>query len=514
MFRAAHIIETKMTLLTLKDAAFVARAPLFQDLNLTLGPGDRLGLVAQNGAGKTTLLRCIAGEIELTHGDVMRTRGAKIGYVPQDVGAELHQQTFRDAVLSALPDAQREGESWRVDMVLDSLDTPALERQSPVSSLSGGWQRLMLLARVWVTDPDALLMDEPTNYLDLEKILLLENWLATWARDVLMIIASHDRSFLDAVTNRTMFLRPDSSRLYALPFSRARAELAHADAADAAEQDRELKEAKRLRRQSAKLKNIGINSGSDLLLKKQKQLRERADKIEEAAGTLHNERAGEIRLSNRDTHAKVLLRIEDLSVATPDGRVLFKVPDLKVFKGDRIVVLGRNGTGKSTLVRLLRKALVGNGEVAGIKTTPTLVMGYMDQSLADVPSEATPFEYVAGGGHGDARYRAALATAGIAYDMQSLPIGKLSFGQKSRLALLGLRFAEPNFYLLDEPTNHVDIAGQEDLAEEIRTLGACCVLVSHDRAFVRDVGTRFLIVEDGKLLECQSPEPYFAALSP
>ena len=288
-----------MSILSLKDAAFVARAPLFQNLTLTLGPGDRLGLVAQNGAGKSTLLRCLAGEIELSHGGVIRSRGAAIGYVPQDVEPALLGHTLRDAVLSALPKATWESDSWRVDAVLGSLDTPPELHTLPVSALSGGWQRLMLLARVWVTDPDALLLDEPTNYLDLEKILLLENWLDTWTSHLPVVIASHDRSFLDAATNRTLFLRPDASRLFALPYSRARGELARMDAADTAEQERDLKVAQRLRRQSAKLKNIGINSGSDLLLKKQKQLRERAAKIEEAATTPHSELAGEIRLPNR-----------------------------------------------------------------------------------------------------------------------------------------------------------------------------------------------------------------------
>ena len=503
-----------MTILSLKDATFVARETLFQNLTLTLGPGDRLGLVAQNGAGKSTLLRCLAGEIELSRGEVVRSRGATVGYVPQDVGPELHGLTFRDAVLNALPEGLRESDSWRVDMVLESLKAPDQIRGLRIAALSGGWQRLMLLARVWVNEPDALLMDEPTNYLDLEKILLLESWLDAWAGDIPVIIASHDRGFLDAATNRTLFLRPETSRLFALPYSRARAELARMDDADAAEQERDLKAAQRLRRQSAKLKNIGINSGSDLLLKKQKQLRERAERIEEAAAALHRERNGEIRLANRGTHAKSLIRIEDLPVVSPDGRVLFQVPKLNVFKSDRIVVLGRNGTGKSTLVRLLRRALTGGEELTGIKTTPSLVMGYMDQALSGVPLDRTPFDFVAAQGPGDARCRSALATAGISHDMQRQPIAKLSFGQKSRLALLALRFAEPNFYLLDEPTNHVDIAGQEALAEEIMAKSASCLLVSHDRAFVRDVGSRFFVVERGGMRECESPESYFDSLSP
>jgi len=139
-----------MSILSLKDAAFVGRTPLFQNLTLTLGPGDRMGLVAQNGAGKSTLLRCIAGEIDLSHGDIIRSRGATIGYVPQDVDPALLGQTFRDAVLTALPKAMWESDSWRVDVVLDSLNAPQEMHALPVSALSGGWQRLMLLARVWV----------------------------------------------------------------------------------------------------------------------------------------------------------------------------------------------------------------------------------------------------------------------------------------------------------------------------------------------------------------------------
>ncbi len=503
-----------MTILSLKDAAFTAHIPLFSNLTHTFGPDDRVGLVAQNGAGKSTLLRCLAGESDLTHGSIIRSRGTRMGYVPQDIEPHLMDLTFREAVLTALPESQQENESWRVDVVLDTINAPSVDRGTRVCELSGGWQRLMLLARVWVTDPDILLMDEPTNHLDLEKILMLENWLETWASNMLIVIASHDRSFLDAATNRTLFLRPDWSRLYALPYSRAREELAQADAADAAEQERDLKKAQQLRRQSHKLKNIGINSGSDLLLKKQKQLRERAEKIEDEAKALHSERAGEIRLSNQRTHAKSLIRIAGLSVATPEGRALFNVDKLNVFQGDRIVLLGRNGSGKSTLLRLLRDALKDGRETAGIRATPTLDMGSMDQELSGVPLDLTPFDFVSEHSQGDARSRSSLAAAGIAHDKQSRPIRELSFGQRSRLALLALRFAAPNFYLLDEPTTHVDIVGQEALADEIKAQDTSCILVSHDRAFVRDVGTRFLIVQQGKLSETETPEAYFASLAP
>jgi len=496
-----------MTTLSLKDAAFVADRPLFKDLTATFGPGDRVGLVAQNGAGKSTLLRCLAGETELTAGDITRSKGARIGYMPQAVAPELLDQTCRDAVLSGLAEPARTEEAWRTDMVLDTLDMPAEMRDRPFSELSGGWQRLILLARVWVADPDVLLMDEPTNHLDVACIAMLEDWLATWASGVPMIVASHDRRFLDTVTNRTLFLRPDESRLFALPYSRARAALDEADAAKAVEQERRLGEANKLRQQSAKLKNIGINSGSDLLLKKQKQLNARADAIEEAVTTRHVERAGEVRLADGDTHAKVLVRIRDLSVATPDGRPLFKVPELDIRPGDRMAVLGTNGSGKSTFMRLLRGVLIDGVEVDGIRPTPSLVTGAIDQALSDVPTDVSPMDFVTGLGVANARAHATLAGAGIRYDKQDRPIGTLSLGQRARLALMALRFGEPNFYLLDEPTNHLDIAGQEALADEVRNRGAGCVLVSHDRAFVCDAANRFFYIDGGRIRE--TPEPVF-----
>jgi ATPase subunit of ABC transporter with duplicated ATPase domains len=200
-------------------------------------------------------------------------------------------------------------------------------------------------------------------------------------------------------------------------------------------------------------------------------------------------------------------------VVAPDDRPLFKVAKLEIFPGDRLVLLGHNGTGKSTLLSLLRRALEAEGAVPKVKSTPSLVLGTMDQSLSGLPPGQSPFALVSDLGPDDGRCRALLAAAGIAYDQQRHPIGELSLGQRSRLALLTLRLTRPNFYLLDEPTNHLDIEGQEALAEEIVGQGACCLLVSHDRAFVRQVGNRFLVVARARLTEHASPEPYFGALA-
>jgi ATPase subunit of ABC transporter with duplicated ATPase domains len=325
-----------------------------------------------------------------------------------------------------------------------------------------------------------------------------------------VIIASHDRGFLDAVTNRTLFLRPGTSHYFALPFTRARAALAEADEAAARRRELDLKDAAQLRRQAAKLTNIGINSGSDLLTLKAKYLKERAARIEAKVEEVHRERSGEIRLANSGTHAKVLLALENLTVTTPDGRALFAIPKLHLFQGDRLVVLGRNGAGKSQLMRMIGRA-IGGEETPGIRATTSLRVGATDQAMSQLPPDGTPFELVASFGQGDQRTRSLLVAAGFAIDGQGRPIRMLSFGQKSRLALLALRLAEPNFYLMDEPTNHVDIAGQEMLEAEILEHGASAVIVSHDRSFVRNIGTRFLEIRGGRVVEVADAEGFFVS---
>ncbi|WP_421990969.1 ABC-F family ATP-binding cassette domain-containing protein [Roseococcus sp.] len=489
-----------MALIALRDLGMVTPRPLFQNLTLGIGPGDRIGLVAANGAGKSTLLRCIAGSIEPDAGSVTLSRGARLGYVEQDVPPGLLGLTLSETLRRALPPAERAQEAWRVGAVLDEFATPDELRDRPLAALSGGWQRLALLARVWITQPDALLLDEPTNHLDLEKIALLEDWIAGPAARTPMLIASHDRSFLDACTTRTLFLRPGVSRLYAHPYGSARALLAEDDAADERKLSKDAKEVTRLRRNAGELRNIGVNSGSDLLQKKSMQLRDRANRIEATLRPAHAERSGEIRLVSRDTHAKVLAAIRDLTVATPEGQPLFRIAKLDVRLGDRLVLLGRNGAGKTQLIRLLRRA--ATEPVPGVQISPSLVLGYADQGMAHLPEGQTPHGLIAGRtGIGDGRATSLLAGAGIGTEAQARPIGRLSPGQKARLGLLALRLEEPNFYLLDEPTNHIDIPGQERLEAELLAQGATCVLVSHDRHFVEAIGTRFLRIEAGQARE-------------
>jgi ATPase subunit of ABC transporter with duplicated ATPase domains len=251
------------------------------------------------------------------------------------------------------------------------------------------------------------------------------------------------------------------------------------------------------------------------LLSKTKQLKQRAEKLEDAAKPAHLERsAGTIRLANRGTHAKVLVTLDEATVETPDGQLLFRTGKQFIGKGDRIVLLGPNGAGKTRLVAMLRAAIENpDAPQAGIKATQSLVLGYCDQALASLADADTPMRTIVRRFDlGDQRARALLAGSGLSIEMQRRPIGQLSSGQKARLGRLLLRLAQPNFYLLDAPTNHLDIEGQEALEDELMDHQASCLLVSHDRNFVRTVGNRFWLIDKKKLVELEGPDGFFASV--
>lgn len=501
-----------MSLIALKDLSLTRTATLFSGLSLSIAKGDRLGLVAANGRGKSSLLRVLVGQEDATTGSVIRARGLVAAFAPQDPPAHLWPLTFRDAVRDALDAETAEAEGWRVDILLDDLAVEGGLRNRKVRDLSGGWQRTMLLARAAAVEPDLLLLDEPTNHLDIARIGVLQRFISTLPRDCAVVAASHDRAFLDDVTNRTLFLRPEDSATFALPYSHAVSALEESDTARGRQFGNDMRKVRALRQQAAKLKNIGINSGSDLLVVKTKQLSERADRLEEQARPAHHEiSAGAIRLTNSGTHAKALVSIKDTAICTPDGRMLFRTGDLWIENGDRVALLGANGSGKTCLLNRLKAALSGTDPA--MRGAASLRVGHSDQALSHLDAFRTPWEAAKHASDlSDQQARTLLAGAGISIDAQTAPLSRLSGGQRARLAMLMLRLVRPNFYLLDEPTNHLDIEGQDMLEHELVEHGAGCLLISHDRAFVRSVATRIWVIDTKRLTEVEDPDPVFARL--
>lgn len=507
------LIKVKVIMqIRLEKLGFSYQEPLFSGITMSIAETHRVGVVGNNGAGKSTLIKCLTGELEPTEGNILRPKSMRFGLIEQDIPGHLHHKTLYDVILEAIPEEERDYNSWKVDVALDTFKAPEVIHQKEIKQLSGGWQRLALIARTWMGEPDLLLLDEPTNHLDLEKIMLLEQWLNEQVRGIPVMCISHDRRFLDNCTNTTLFVRAVRSVSYPKSFSEAKVQLVQDDTAFSAQRAKELKEVERLEKSAAELKQTGANFHSDSASKKSAQMAKRADDLRAQVHENQIDIRRDIKLPNSGVYAKHLVELKNITIKAPDGRELIGIDKLTIANGERIVLLGFNGTGKSTLVNAIHKAFSNRekAKLEGIFITPTAKLGYVDQLLSELPMNLTITEYIAGEFQMSRQsVIMSLIAAGFPFDRQDQKISKLSGGERSRLYLLALRLAEPNFYIMDEPTNHLDIDGQEQLEAEILKNGAACVLVSHDRSFVANLGTKFLLIQKGKLVEIASPEVFY-----
>jgi ATPase subunit of ABC transporter with duplicated ATPase domains len=476
----------------------------------------RTALVGENGAGKSTLLKCLTGALELNAGKVIRSRGLRVGSVPQDVPAGLADRTVREVLHGALVRIGQDDDWWRIDVLVDEIGVEPEILDKPFGELSGGWQRLMLIAAAAkLEEPDILILDEPTNHLDLANINTLERWL-TVEFEIPMLIVSHDREILDRVTERTLFLRNDGVHAFKTRFSMAREELLRRDATAAARAKLEEKEIKRLEQAAARYKVWAVKNPD--LNKRKNAVETRIARIEAERTQTYVSRERRLELSDGDIDAKVALRLAGLDVKTPDGRKLIAIDRLTIAAGDRIALLGANGAGKSTLLSTIAAAYDPAREhydgQAPVRFNPSCRLVYFDQSMRDLPVDREILDFVVEAeGVTEKEAIRVLAQAGFAFARVREPIGVLSHGERARLVFLKMKLLRPNFYLLDEPTNHLDIEGQEDLEEQLERSDVSCLFVSHDRFFTRTAATRFLEIRRGRLLEIDDPDAFFDAQS-
>jgi ATPase subunit of ABC transporter with duplicated ATPase domains len=472
----------------------------------------RTALVGENGAGKSTLLKCLAGELELNAGQVIRSRGLKVGSVPQDVPEGLGERPVRDVLADSLAKAGHDGEEWRIDILFDEIGIAPETLDKPFGALSGGWQRLLLIAAAArLEEPDILILDEPTNHLDIANINTLERWL-TEAFKVPMLIVSHDREILDRITERTLFLRSDGMHAFKARFSAAREELLRRDASAAARARQEDREIKRLEAAAARYKVWAVKNPD--LNKRKNAVETRIARIEKERTQTYVARERRLELADGDIDARVALRLANLEVKTPDGRKLIGIERLTVAAGERVALLGANGAGKSTLLSTLAAAYDPAREhydsQAAVRFNPSCRLVYFDQTMRDLPTDTAILDYVEeaeGITQKDAIRQ--LAGAGFSFARIQEPIGELSHGERARLVFLKMKLLRPNFYVLDEPTNHLDIEGQEDLEEQLEKSDVSCIFVSHDRFFTRSVATRFLEISKRRLVEIDDPDGFF-----
>jgi ATPase subunit of ABC transporter with duplicated ATPase domains len=481
---------------------------ILDDVSFGINPGDKIGLVGHNGSGKSTLLKCLTGQLQLDKGAVIRRRNlGRIGYIEQDIPQSLENESLYDVLLDAIPADERGYNSWKADVALENIGTPSELWRRKISELSGGWRRLALIARTNLANPDLLILDEPTNYLDLEKIIRLENWLKTNV-SVPYLLVSHDRQFLDNTTNRTLTLRAGKLFDHDLPCSKSRQVIAQQDVLDARKRNAQEEEIRRLERSAKRVIEWGKYNPS--LASKGKTMEGRAEKLKEKITDAYKDPKRNVLLSGSHIRPNIVLSVINGAVATPANDRLFCIPELYVAKGDRITILGENGTGKTMLLKQLAAAFDNPDGMPAVRFNPQVLLGYFDQNMDSLPKNMGMSDCLATlPDMKNPGIVSSLANAGFLYKDQNKLIGALSFGERARFFFLYLHLQRKNFFILDEPTNHLDIDGQEKLENELLENMNTSIFVSHDRHFMQSVANRFFMIERGRLKEIDSPGVFY-----
>lgn len=477
---------------------------LFDSLSLSIAEGDRLALVGANGAGKSTLLDVLAGERDVDAGHARRRRGLALARVLQFL-----PESMATLSVDELFEQQRDVPRWRLEAEAGALGLDEACVEVLAGDLSGGQCNRLLFALALARDPDLLLLDEPTNHMDLATLMAFESALARYRGAV--VVVSHDRVFLDAVSRATVILRSGKAHRYDLPFSAARVQLAEDDAARDRQHDVEQRAIDRLQSSANQLTQWSRAHESEKLARRARSMQRRVDRLAAAQADAAPVDQRELSLRVGRSRSKQMLRVTDLRVGYP-GVALFDIDDLLVRPGERIALLGANGAGKSTFVRRL-VAAVRSDVPTSFTVSPQVRLGYYDQELDEVSGELGVAAFLSQRSRlDDRRVHAELVAAGFAFAMHEQAVGSLSGGERARLLLLALAQTAPNLLVLDEPTNHIDIEGREQLEEQLANDAVTLLLTSHDRRFIELVANRYLWINDGQLLEIGDPEEAWRAL--
>ncbi|MFB5643693.1 ABC-F family ATP-binding cassette domain-containing protein [Kluyvera ascorbata] len=488
-----------------------AFGPLFTNLSFTLKKGDRIGLIGYNGCGKSTLLQVLDGTLIPSSGRVALANHCLMARVEQHLPAELLDRTLIQAVLAQLSESARESQRWQAERLLTEMGFSPAEIDNPAATLSGGQHTRLLLARALILQPDLLLLDEPGNHLDLPTLLWLENFLNSWSGS--FVLVSHDNPLLDAVTNTSWILRDKTLHEFSLPCTKARQALEEQDESDALRHKAEQKEIDRVTASAKRLATWGRVYDNEDLSRKAKQMEKQVTRLKESQTELTAGTPWTLALHGDALRADRLLEMDNLSVPpAPDLPALFTTDIARLQSGDRVAIMGRNGGGKSSLLRLLWRQMQQSSADAGLKLHPRLKAGYYDQTLHQLADEDSLLDALeAFEPYAETRKRA-LISAGFGWARHGQKVSTLSGGERSRLLFVGLSLARYSLLLLDEPTNHLDIDGKAALAQTLCEYPGGVLLVSHDRQLISNSCNRFWLIDENGLSEWPDADAVYEQL--
>ncbi len=489
---------------------------LFENLSFGLNAGDRIGLVGHNGCGKSTFLNILAGRGEPSEGSISVSRAAIVSCVEQHLPRQLMELTLAEAVRDALPKNKRDWMDWKVDVMLPEMGFEPHQSAVLCKDLSGGQMTRLMLARALMGEPNLLLLDEPGNHLDLPAIIWLESFLKSWKGSFLMI--SHDAKLLDSVTNRTWILQDRKLHAFALPCTKALAEHEVLTQARIARRDAEEKEIKRVVASARRLADWGRTFDNEDLSRKAKSMEKMIDRMKEDQTEAVEAYPWNLSIAGEQIQADRLIQLKELNVTPPAADVfLYGVDDIAVRPGDRIAVMGANGTGKSSLLRCCwEKRWSEAGEV---RVHPRCRIAFYDQTLRQLPGEASLVEGMVSVGETlgvDLRVsdcEKTIIAAGFKYNQLSQKVSQLSGGERARLLLVSLSQVQANLMMLDEPTNHLDLYGRNELSNQLQSFSGSFLLVSHDRHLLEATCNRFWVVQNGRLQEVNDADAAYALIA-
>ncbi|MCP4768340.1 MAG: ABC-F family ATP-binding cassette domain-containing protein [Gammaproteobacteria bacterium] len=500
-------------ILQLKNILFTQPTkPLFRDLNLAISRGDRIGLVGHNGSGKSTLFSLLSKQLTPDEGEIIHPKGLQFGLVEQFIPENLSGQSLEQAVLEALPRESRLVELYRVQTLLKSLGFSSQQLKLSIDKLSGGQQNLALVARAMIVEPELLLMDEPSNHMDVVALGHMKNYLLG-QRNLTFLLISHDRDLLDDCCNRTCFLRDLKIVNFDLPYAKAKIALAEYDATAGHRRRKEEQELNRVKTSARRLALWGKTFDNSKLSKKARSMEKRVEKLEQNITELTRGSGLDLNLETNSLNSKTVLTLEGLNVSTPDQQFhLLDCEFLIARPGDRIALLGANGTGKSTTLNRIMEEYARPVKNT-IRLNPNVSLIYYDQELRQFAQACSRFDWLRDRVEvPDEEIKRALIQSGVSFQEFDHPVNKLSGGEKARMMFLLIRLVKPNLLILDEPTNHIDLEGREQLEEQLLDTGTTLIITSHDRRFLENIATRFWVVQQEKLTEHQSLQDFYVSL--
>jgi len=514
---------------------------LLDEEGFAIGPQDRVGLVGANGTGKSTLLKILSGALEPDAGTLTWRRGARAGYLPQDV-AELPELPLVDAVLATVPGraalearvltveaalaaarveadqlelssalAALHGElahfeerhgRHQAERLLGGLGFTVRDLERPARTFSGGWKMRAALAGLLLQDPEILLLDEPTNHLDVPTLAWFDAFLRASPRALLLV--THDRDFLNRQVDRILSLEPEGLRAYAGDYDdylRQRAEEEARLRAAAARQEARVAELTRF------IERFGAKNTKAAQARSKQKMLDRMERIE----LLEQRATVRFRFHEAPRSGKEVLKLEGLAKGFGD-KVVYRRLAASVQRGERVAVIGPNGAGKSTLLKLA--AGETRPDAGEVKLGHSVTLGYYAQHLFErgEHGEGTKFGALDPDrtvldtlwdlvpDRGEAYVRSIAGSFLFSGDEVDKRVGVLSGGERARVALARILLVPANLLVMDEPTNHLDLASSEALIGALRTFEGTLLFVSHNRSFVNQLATVVWEVKDGGIL--------------